>query len=93
MPAAQHNKLLVPLNLGSMHTVPEDDAPAKLASFFARGGIAGVKGKSEAAACPITIFQRKPKKIAGRGKTTGWIHRAALDAKEAIQGACLASTA
>jgi 2,4-dienoyl-CoA reductase (NADPH2) len=47
----------------------------------ARGGIAGVKAKPEKAARQITILQRKPKKIAGPGKTTGWIHRAALEAK------------
>ena len=47
----------------------------------ARGGIAGVKANPEKASRQITILQRKPKKIAGPGKTTGWIHRAALEAK------------
>jgi len=47
----------------------------------ARGGIAGVKANPEKATRQITILQRKPKKIAGPGKTTGWIHRAALEAK------------
>lgn len=47
----------------------------------ARGGIAGVQAKPEKAARQITVLQRKPKKIAGPGKTTGWIHRAALEAK------------
>ncbi|MEM9343724.1 MAG: NADPH-dependent 2,4-dienoyl-CoA reductase [Pseudomonadota bacterium] len=48
----------------------------------ARGGLAPSGPKPEAAARQITIFQRKEGRPGkGLGKTTGWIHRAALRMK------------
>ncbi len=44
----------------------------------ARGGIAGVEEDVDPSPHEIYILQRKPKKITGPGKTTGWIHREAL---------------
>lgn len=44
----------------------------------ARGGIAGVEPHVEPSAREIYLLQRRPRKIAGPGKTTGWIHREAL---------------
>jgi 2,4-dienoyl-CoA reductase (NADPH2) len=46
----------------------------------ARGGLA--EPKPEAPARAVTLLQRKPEKPGRKlGKTTGWIHRAALQAK------------
>lgn len=50
-------------------------------TLHARGGIDGVKPESMPSAREIFLLQRKAKKIIGPGKTTGWIHRAALMAK------------
>ena len=47
----------------------------------ARGGIAGIAPAPGRSAREIYLLQRKPKKIIGPGKTTGWIHRATLMAK------------
>ena len=47
-------------------------------SFQARGGIEGVQEEVDPSPREIFLLQRKPKKIAGPGKTTGWIHREAL---------------
>ncbi|MBT9474333.1 MAG: NADPH-dependent 2,4-dienoyl-CoA reductase [Polaromonas sp.] len=62
------------------------DLPAWLAEWgvtdpgLVRGGV--VKPHSTPAARHITLLQRKPGKMgAGLGKTTGWIHRAALKMK------------
>jgi 2,4-dienoyl-CoA reductase (NADPH2) len=45
----------------------------------ARGGVAGVQSEVAAPARQICLLQRKASKPgAGLGKTTGWIHRAAL---------------
>ncbi len=50
------------------------------ASF--RGGVAGVKPEPAPPAREIYLLQRKKSKPgAGLGKTTGWIHRAALKMK------------
>jgi 2,4-dienoyl-CoA reductase (NADPH2) len=46
----------------------------------ARGGL--VEPKPEAPARAVTLLQRKPEKPGRKlGRTTGWIHRAALQAK------------
>ena len=50
-------------------------------TLTARGGVAGVEPAPGASAREIYLLQRKPKKIIGPGKTTGWIHRATLMAK------------
>ncbi|MEK6789687.1 MAG: NADPH-dependent 2,4-dienoyl-CoA reductase [Pseudomonadota bacterium] len=47
-------------------------------TLTARGGIAGVQPKPRPSARQIYVLQRRSKKIAGPGKTTGWIHREAL---------------
>ncbi len=47
-----------------------------------RGGLAETGPKPEAAARQVTLLQRKAQKLGkGLGKTTGWIHRAALAMK------------
>ncbi len=47
-----------------------------------RGGVAGVKPQVTPPARQVMLLQRKASKIgAGLGKTTGWIHRAALKMK------------
>ncbi len=47
-----------------------------------RGGLAADGPKPEAAARQVTLLQRKAQKLGkGLGKTTGWIHRAALAMK------------
>jgi len=47
-----------------------------------RGGLAATGPKPEAAARQVTLLQRKAQKLGkGLGKTTGWIHRAALAMK------------
>jgi 2,4-dienoyl-CoA reductase (NADPH2) len=47
-----------------------------------RGGVAGVKPQVAPPARQVMLLQRKASKIgAGLGKTTGWIHRAALKMK------------
>ncbi|MDH5265178.1 MAG: FAD-dependent oxidoreductase, partial [Betaproteobacteria bacterium] len=47
-----------------------------------RGGVAGVKPEPSPPAREVTLLQRKKSKPgAGLGKTTGWIHRAALKMK------------
>lgn len=47
-----------------------------------RGGLAESGPKPEAAARQVTLLQRKAQKLGkGLGKTTGWIHRAALAMK------------
>jgi len=47
-----------------------------------RGGLAASGPKPEAAARQVTLLQRKAQKLGkGLGKTTGWIHRAALAMK------------
>jgi len=47
-----------------------------------RGGLAASGPKPEAAARQVTMLQRKAQKLGkGLGKTTGWIHRAALAMK------------
>jgi len=47
-----------------------------------RGGVAGVKPQVAPPARQVTLLQRKASKPgAGLGKTTGWIHRAALKMK------------
>jgi len=49
----------------------------------ARGGIAGVAPQPHPPAREVYLLQRKPSKVgAGLGKTTGWIHRAGLAAKQ-----------
>jgi len=47
-------------------------------SIVARGGIAGVESETDPSPRQIYLLQRRPKKITGPGKTTGWIHREAL---------------
>ncbi len=48
-----------------------------------RGGLAASGPKPEAAARQVTLLQRKAQKLGkGLGKTTGWIHRAALAMKD-----------
>jgi len=48
----------------------------------ARGGVEGVKPQPSPPARQVTLLQRKASKPgAGLGKTTGWIHRAALKMK------------
>ncbi len=48
----------------------------------ARGGVAGVQAEVTLPARQVWLLQRKPGKLgAGLGKTTGWIHRAALKMK------------
>jgi 2,4-dienoyl-CoA reductase (NADPH2) len=47
-------------------------------TITARGGIAGVESEVEPSPRQIYLLQRRPKKITGPGKTTGWIHREAL---------------
>jgi len=48
-----------------------------------RGGVAPEGPRPEAPARQVTLLQRKPEKPGKRlGKTTGWIHRAALKMKE-----------
>lgn len=44
----------------------------------ARGGIEGVQEQVAPSPREVYLLQRKTKKIAGPGKTTGWIHREAL---------------
>jgi 2,4-dienoyl-CoA reductase (NADPH2) len=49
------------------------------AGFKARGGVQDVEAKPELSPREITMFQRSETKMgANLGKTTGWIHRAAL---------------
>ena len=49
---------------------------------IARGGVTGVKPEPEPPAREVYLLQRKTSKPgAGLGKTTGWIHRAALKMK------------
>jgi 2,4-dienoyl-CoA reductase (NADPH2) len=48
-----------------------------------RGGVAPEGARPEAPARQVTLLQRKPEKPGKRlGKTTGWIHRAALKMKQ-----------
>jgi 2,4-dienoyl-CoA reductase (NADPH2) len=53
-----------------------------------RGGIDGVVAKVEPSPREVFLLQRRNKKIAGPGKTTGWVHREALLKKgvQMIQG-------
>ncbi|MFP5384180.1 MAG: FAD-dependent oxidoreductase [Gammaproteobacteria bacterium] len=44
----------------------------------ARGGIDGVESVVDPSPREIFLLQRRDKKIAGPGKTTGWVHREAL---------------
>lgn len=44
----------------------------------ARGGIEGVHEQVDPSPREVYLLQRKTRKIAGPGKTTGWIHREAL---------------
>ena len=47
-----------------------------------RGGVAGVESKIATSSRQITMLQRKKTRLgAGLGKTTGWIHRTSLRAK------------
>ena len=49
----------------------------------ARGGIAGIDAQPHAPAREVFLLQRKSTKVGnGLGKTTGWIHRAGLKAKQ-----------
>ncbi len=49
----------------------------------ARGGIAGIDAQPHAPARELFLLQRKSTKVGnGLGKTTGWIHRAGLKAKQ-----------
>ncbi|PTB91217.1 NADPH-dependent 2,4-dienoyl-CoA reductase, partial [Marivirga lumbricoides] len=49
------------------------------AAISARGGVNNVKAQPEKSPREITMFQRSEGKMGARlGKTTGWIHRAAL---------------
>jgi 2,4-dienoyl-CoA reductase (NADPH2) len=64
------------------------DLPTWLAEWgiadpaIARGGIEGVKPRIAAPAREVTLLQRSGAKVGARlGKTTGWIHRAALKMK------------
>lgn len=49
----------------------------------ARGGVAGVQPQPAAAARQVYLLQRKKSKVgAGLGKTSGWVHRAGLRARQ-----------
>ena len=68
---------------------PTEDLPAWLAEWgvtdpeAARGGLAPEGPKPEPATRAVTLLQRKASRHGkGLGKTTGWIHRAALAMKE-----------
>jgi 2,4-dienoyl-CoA reductase (NADPH2) len=43
-----------------------------------RGGIEGIPSKVDPSPREVFLLQRRNKKIAGPGKTTGWVHREAL---------------
>ena len=67
---------------------PTEDLPAWMAEWGvadpgeARGGLAPEGPKPDAPARQVTLLQRKAQKMGkGLGKTTGWIHRAALKMK------------
>jgi len=48
-----------------------------------RGGVKGVKSEFPVSARKITLLQRKSTRLGiGLGKTTGWVHRASLKAKQ-----------
>ncbi|QLF92268.1 NADPH-dependent 2,4-dienoyl-CoA reductase [Pseudomonas sp. ABC1] len=48
----------------------------------ARGGVAGIQARPQAAAREVYLLQRKASKVGnGLGKTTGWIHRTGLKNK------------
>ena len=72
------------LSHGTGHPMPSLDANA-FCEFWgidttlqARGGVAGMTAKPRVSERRIYVLQRRSKKIAGPGKTTGWIHREAL---------------
>ncbi len=76
-----HNPAHLPTSLDKQAFFREWGIDTKNA---ARGGVEGVTSTVDPSPREIFLLQRKNKKIAGPGKTTGWVHREAL-LKKSVQ--------